>query len=80
MEWSRVRGRRKEEEGWNCGSSDHVGFLCMWVYRKTALEQEQANSRAYFHIMRLAKDEKDYVTEQMIQSYYIPEQVCVRPL
>jgi ferritin len=51
----------------------------MWVCRKTALEQEQANSRAYFHIMRLAKDEKDYVTEQLIQSYYIPEQVCARP-
>lgn len=77
LEAGRVRKRRG-----TAGSLTMLAFslAVRGCHRKTALEQEQANSRAYFHIMRLAKDEKDYVTEQLIQSYYIPEQVCVRSL
>lgn len=41
---------------------------CVWVHRKAALEQEQANSREYFKIMSEARQAQDYVTEQVGQA------------
>ncbi|EWM20700.1 ferritin [Nannochloropsis gaditana] len=44
------------------------------IWRK-ALEQERYNSRKIFQIMAAARETQDYVTESLLMSYYIPEQL-----
>ncbi|KAM3569935.1 hypothetical protein VYU27_007975 [Nannochloropsis oceanica] len=42
---------------------------------RSALEQERENSRRFFHIMAAARETQDYVTENFLLNYFIPEQL-----
>jgi ferritin len=42
---------------------------------RSALEQERENSRRFFQIMAAARETQDYVTEHILLTFFIPEQL-----
>lgn len=42
---------------------------------KTALEQERLNSQHFFEMIRAAREARDYVSEQFLMGFFIPEQL-----
>lgn len=42
---------------------------------RSAVEQERANSKRFFQIMAAARETQDYVTENILLSFFIPEQL-----
>lgn len=46
--------------------------IAIW---RSALEQERANSKRFFQIMAAARETQDYVTEHILLTFFIPEQL-----